>query len=163
MGISDWSSDVFSAYLLSSEPAIAMLAPLSDAHRAAIGLAVGAPGSVDAATLANAALPVSTAADPDSFLVTLDRSIAPATYPALAARTCGARPYCKFMAWTDASATPAKLPLSQQQVAMMSFSYLRDTANGYDKALWNCGEFDRPKLNPCLKPIGRASWRERVG
>src|SRR3546814_4939614 len=68
-----------------------MLAPLSDAHRAAIGLAVGAPGSVDAATLANAALPVSTAADPDSFLVTLDRSIAPATYPALAARTCGAR------------------------------------------------------------------------
>src|SRR3546814_1415479 len=99
----------------------------------------------------SAALPVSTAADPDSFLVTLDRSIAPATYPALAARTCGARPYCKFMAWTDASATPAKLPLSQQQVAMMSFSYLRDTANGYDKALWNCGEFDRPQLNQCMK------------
>src|SRR3546814_11798024 len=55
------------------------------------------------------------------------------------------------MAWTDASATPAKLPLSQQQVAMMSFSYLRDTANGYDKALWNCGEFDRPQLNQCMK------------
>src|SRR3546814_7800188 len=115
MRISDWSSDVCSSDLdkvtavgthlffrwtgwwgtppafnrdvLSSEPAIAMLAPLSDAHRAAIGLAVGAPGSVDAATLANAALPVSTAADPDSFLVTLDRSIAPATYPALAARS----------------------------------------------------------------------------
>src|SRR3546814_6775019 len=94
MRISDWSSDVCSSDLdkvtavgthlffrwtgwwgtppafnrdvLSSEPAIAMLAPLSDAHRAAIGLAVGAPGSVDAATLANAALPVSTAADPDS-------------------------------------------------------------------------------------------------
>src|SRR3546814_20600228 len=96
-----------------------MLAPLSDAHRAAIGLAVGAPGSVDAATLANAALPVSTAADPDSFLVTLDRSIAPATYPALAARTCGARPSCKFMAWTDASATPAKPPPTPQQVALV--------------------------------------------
>src|SRR3546814_9598476 len=34
---------------------------------------------------------------------------------------------------------------------MMSFSYLRDTANGYDKALWNCGEFDRPQLNQCMK------------
>src|SRR3546814_15668959 len=98
-----------------------MLAPLSDAHRAAIGLAVGAPGSVDAATLANAALPVSTAADPDSFLVTLDRSIAPATYPAPAARKFGARPYCKFMAWTDRSANPAKLPPTQPPVAMMWF------------------------------------------
>src|SRR3546814_19999987 len=84
-----------------------------------------------------------------SFLVTLDRSIAPATYPALAARTCGARPYCKFMAWTDASATPAKLPLSPPQVAMMAYSYLRDTANGYDKALWKCGELQRTELKQC--------------
>ncbi|MCM8732101.1 cell wall hydrolase [Hephaestia sp. GCM10023244] len=140
----------FNRNVLSAEPVIAALAPLSEAHRDASGLAA-APGSVDAATLANAALPVSTAADPDSFLVTLDKSIAPATYPALAARACGARPYCKFMAWTEASATPAGLPLNPQQVATMAFSYLRDTANGYDKPLWNCGQFERPQPSQCMK------------
>ncbi|HVI99672.1 MAG TPA: cell wall hydrolase [Sphingomonas sp.] len=141
----------FNRNVQSDEPAIAQLAALSDAHRTAVGLAMGAPGTVDAALLDNAVLPSATAADPDSFLVTLDKSIAPATYPALAARTCGARPYCKFMAWTDPAAAAKKLPLTPQQVAAMSFSYLRDTANGYDKPLWNCGEFERPQPNQCMK------------
>jgi spore germination cell wall hydrolase CwlJ-like protein len=84
----------FNRTVSSDEPAIAALAPISDAHRAAIGLAMGAPGTVDAADLSNAALPSPLAGDPDSFLVTLDDSIAPATYPILADRACGSRPYC---------------------------------------------------------------------
>ena len=134
-----------------TEPAIAALAPISDAHRAAIGLAMGDPGSVDAAKLTDAALPSPLAGDPDSFVVTLDESIAPATYPTLADRACGSRRYCKFMAWTDPEDTPAALPLGARQIAAMSFSYLRDKAHGYDKALWNCGEFERPDPSQCMK------------
>ncbi len=141
----------FTRTVSADEPAIAALAPISDAHRAAIGLAMGAPGSVDAADLSNATLPSPLAGDPDSFLVTLDDSIAPATWPTLADRACGSRPYCKFMAWTDAADTPAALPLNARQISAMAFSYLRDSARGYDKALWNCTRFDRPDPSQCMK------------
>ena len=33
----------------------------------------------------------------------------------------------------------------------MAFSYLRDKANGYDKALWNCDTFKRPDNSQCMK------------
>ena len=33
----------------------------------------------------------------------------------------------------------------------MSFSYLRDKARNYDKALWNCAEFKRADFSQCMK------------
>ena len=33
----------------------------------------------------------------------------------------------------------------------MAFSYLRDKARGYEKALWNCGQFTRASKGECMK------------
>jgi len=33
----------------------------------------------------------------------------------------------------------------------MSFSYLRDKAHGYEKALWNCAQFKRASKGECMK------------
>ena len=55
------------------------------------------------------------------------------------------------MAWTDKAHTPTGLPLGQAQIAAMAFSYLRDKARGYEKALWNCGQFKRASKGECMK------------
>jgi hypothetical protein len=55
------------------------------------------------------------------------------------------------MGWTNKAKTPGALPLQACQIATMSFSYLRDKAHGYDKALWNCGEFRRADFSQCMK------------
>ncbi|NWO67784.1 cell wall hydrolase, partial [Escherichia coli] len=83
--------------------------------------------------------------------LTLPRGINPDAFAALAIRTCGERPYCKFMAWADSKQTPARLPLSSAQVSTMSFSYLRDETQGFAKALWNCGQFRRPSPVQCMR------------
>jgi hypothetical protein len=75
----------------------------------------------------------------------------PDAFALLATRTCGERLYCKVMGWTNKAKTPGALPLQASQIATMSFSYLRDKAHGYDKALWNCGEFRRADFSQCMK------------
>ena len=55
------------------------------------------------------------------------------------------------MAWTDKAKTPKGLPLGQAQISAMAFSYLRDKARGYEKALWNCGQFKRASKGECMK------------
>ena len=44
-----------------------------------------------------------------------------------------------------------RLPLGQSQISAMAFSYLRDRARGYEKALWNCGQFKRASKGECMK------------
>jgi hypothetical protein len=46
---------------------------------------------------------------------------------------------------------PAALPLSPAQMASRSFSYLRDRARRFEKALWNCDQFPRPDRSQCMK------------
>ena len=55
------------------------------------------------------------------------------------------------MAWTDKARTPKGLPLGQAQISTMAFSYLRDKARSYEKALWNCGQFKRAAKGECMK------------
>ncbi|MGN6818471.1 MAG: cell wall hydrolase [Sphingomonas sp.] len=132
-------------------PNIAMLAGLSSAHTGAVDLASVAPAEIESAPTAGEAGGSPLSIDPNSFLVTLDARAGADTFPAVAMKACGARDYCKLMAWTDKKHTPASLPLGQAQIATMSFSYLRDKAHGYEKALWNCGQFKRASKGECMK------------
>ncbi|WP_404339041.1 cell wall hydrolase [Sphingomonas sp. MMS12-HWE2-04] len=141
------------------EPNIPKLARLSSAHigdGSEDGLAPlleGDGSMVDPATIPDAAVPkaAGTGLDANHFLVTLDRKMNPDAFAALAIKTCGERLYCKFMAWTDPKQTPVKLPATQAQSAALSFSYLRDQAQGYAKALWNCQQFKRPSPLQCMR------------
>ncbi len=136
------------------EPNIGLMARLSPAHHGDTGepLAPGAEGfGVDPDSIPASAIPPATPADANSFLVTLPRGMGTDTFAWLAIRTCGLRPYCKFMAWSDAGKTPAKLPLGSAQVASMAFSYLRDANQGFAKALWNCDLYRRPSPVQCMR------------
>lgn len=134
------------------EPAIAALDGFSAAHSgAAIAAAEVNPAEIDSATLNGAGGSSATSIDPNSFLVTLDPRAAPDSFPQVAAKACGTRDYCKLMAWTDRAKTPKGLPLGQAQISAMAFSYLRDRARNYEKALWNCGQFKRPSKGECMK------------
>jgi spore germination cell wall hydrolase CwlJ-like protein len=132
------------------EPVIAALAPLSDAHKTGAALAEAAAATAEGTAVTASVSPIA-GGDNNSFLVSLDPHMLPEAYAAIAARTCGDRPYCKVMGWTDRSKLPTALPLQQAQVATMSFSYLRDKLHGFDKALWNCAEFRRADLTQCMK------------
>ena len=133
------------------EPAIAKMAKLSDLHRDGAGLtdeeiaaAVGLPEEADGA-------PTPVAGDPNSFLVTLPANTSAALYPSLAAQACGERTVCKFSAWADASRTPITLPLAPEQIATMSFAYLRDRGAGVERTLWNCAQTPRPDKRECMR------------
>jgi spore germination cell wall hydrolase CwlJ-like protein len=130
-----------------TEPRVTQLATHFDAHKLPEALAAEAQAVAmqKAMALPESALRASVD-DPDTFLIHVDPKDA-ATFPLLAERACGARPYCKFMGWTDARALPASArnALPPQQLASMSFSYLRDRSRNLERALWNCTEFERPK------------------
>ncbi len=136
------------------EPVIAQLAAYSPAHRSGLDLALaaGAPGS--GAVLpggAKGGIFPEVANYPDTFIVTLDRTYPADELPALAARNCGDRAYCKFMVWTDARDAATNIPLTSDEIASMAFSYFRDRASGYDKPLWNCTVFARPNIAQCMR------------
>ncbi|WP_294040152.1 cell wall hydrolase [Sphingomonas sp.] len=135
------------------EPGIAALEGFSAAHGgAALATAEVNPAEIDTATLNDGAGgPGATSIDPNSFLVTLDPRAGADSFPQVATKACGTRDYCKLMAWTDKAKTPKALPLGQGQIATMAFSYLRDKARGYEKALWNCAEFKRATKGECMK------------
>jgi spore germination cell wall hydrolase CwlJ-like protein len=137
-----------------AEPTIPLLARLAPEHGAD-----GMAAAEDGPAAADAALPKPIAAQGDSFLVTLDPRMAPDEFAALAIRTCGERPRCKFMGWTEAGATPTALPLDSRQVSSMAFSYLRDERQGFAKALWNCDKYRRPSPLQCMRPQPLATAR----
>lgn len=134
-----------------SEPVEPKLAPWSDAHRVGVAMDGAMAAIEDAAALIEPTPPGPISSDTDSFLVTLPKGIAPETYPALASRACGQRAYCKYSAWAEAAKTPKTLPLTATDIATMTFSYLRDRAANYDKALWNCQQIKRADRSHCMK------------
>jgi spore germination cell wall hydrolase CwlJ-like protein len=137
-----------------SEPVIPQLARLSEAHRTAAEAAgLPLPPLVDGVIAGGDAgvLPVVLEQDKDTFVVTLDPAAPPETFFQLAMESCGKRIFCKFMAWSSRAATPAALPITPVQQRAMSFSYLRDRAFNFERALWNCAEFKRPEPTQCMK------------
>lgn len=144
----------FNRQVASGEPVIERIAALSDAHRTGTALADADAALADATLLATALVggqPQPMANDPDGFLVTLPGEISPDMYPALAARTCGDKRRCRFLAWASRSQTPAQLPLNAEQIANMTFSYQRDRAAGLDRTLWNCRNTKRADPNQCMR------------
>ena len=152
----------FNRTYVADEPKVALLGKLSPAHQGAEGIGAGSAGDPGAtgllfdvqkaaAAIPASAVPAAVAGDQNVFLVTLSDDMLPDLYPALALRTCGDRPYCKFMAWLDPSKKPARLPPTGEQAAAMSFSYLRDERVQYVKALWNCEQFRRPSPAQCMR------------
>jgi hypothetical protein len=141
----------FRGRYLADEPLVAKLKGIAPSHGDANDPLATGEAALDAATLPPEALPQPLAGDPNSFLVTLDPRLPPADYAAFAARVCGDRPYCKLLAWTDRADTPTALPGDPRQMERLAFSYLRDRARNFDKALWACDRFARPELSQCMK------------
>ncbi|WP_298810902.1 cell wall hydrolase [uncultured Sphingomonas sp.] len=160
----------FNRTVASVEPSIAKLATISDAHRdggvvdeteealaAVLPLFADLPGD---APIAPGVLPLAQptalkplAEAPDTFLVVIDPR-QPDALPALAQRACGERLRCKLMGWSDARLVPAGMTMSPQQYTSMGFSYLRDRSNGFDRVLWNCGQFKRADTAQCMRGRG---------
>lgn len=138
-----------------AEPVVAKMAHLSPVHAVAGDPAVialeGIP--IDPAAIPDSAIPQPvTASEGNVFHVALDRNMGADAFAALAIRTCGERPFCKFLGWTDPrKVPPAGATPNGAQLEAMSFSYLRDQAQGFGKALWNCGEFKRPSPVQCMR------------
>ena len=149
------------------EPTIAQLAPISDAHRP------GGLAAADDAALAEAwrvlgfgaapditmVVPAATPADQtENILVTAGRDDPPNTYPALAAKACGDRISCRYLVWTDRTKAAATLPLTDPQIAALSFSYSRDRTLGYETMAWNCAQTTRADPAECMKrPVVRVA------
>lgn len=151
----------FNRRIEASEPVIVQLASLSAAHTTSTEIDdVALP--LDAAAIANGGLPAPAAGVPDTFLVTLQTSWSADSLPALAKASCGARAYCKFMAWPVGIQAPTSAILTPGALETMAFSYLRDTAGGYDKALWNCAVFKRDDEQQCMKRRPRAKTRANI-
>jgi spore germination cell wall hydrolase CwlJ-like protein len=145
----------FNRTVSSDEPIIRQLAPYSPAH-AGGGTIVPLPGTEvmteqEVAARALAAPAVGLASDPETFLITIDQDVSPQSYGILASRICGQRRRCKVMAWTDKAQTPTAMPLDARQISTMIFSYMRDQAFHYDKALWNCAIVNRDEAGECMK------------
>jgi Cell Wall Hydrolase len=136
------------------EPGAAGLSGLSLAHQGAQsgiaglvlnGLEPGAMTGVvpNSATIAEGA--------DGQFILKIDRSVDAAMLPALAQKMCGARDYCKLLAWTNGATMPKALPVSEAQQPTAAFTYLRNRAGGFEKPLWNCATFPRADRKQCMR------------
>jgi hypothetical protein len=144
------TADAFRGTYARSEPRVQALAALSNAH------ATSLPGepAIETASLATPAMNVAAQvgrAEQGRFFVALDKSASPESYVAIARETCGDRLNCIFLGWTDPSQRPQSSAVSPRQKDAMSFSYLRENAVKYEKALWNCREFKNRDIRTCMK------------
>jgi spore germination cell wall hydrolase CwlJ-like protein len=137
-----------------SEPQVGSLANLSPGHAQTLAgeVALDAGGASFEATGPIAAS-TSTYINPtnDFMIFVIDQRSDPSLLSAKAISACGTLTYCKVMMWTDRAAAPTALPISDAQLASLAFSYLRNQAGGYEKALWNCAVFKRADPKQCMK------------
>lgn len=135
-----------------AEPAMAAIAPFSPAHRDALAQLASAGDAAAPVTDPGAPFAVTPLVDDANvFLAAIDSGFPADRLPELAGFNCKARSYCKFLVWADRGSTPHALPLSTDEMAAMSFSYLRDRALGFEKPLWNCGVYPRANPAQCMK------------
>lgn len=141
---------------IGAEPGIGKLAFLSPVHAAGSdgnALALDAvPAGPDAPfALARSGFRQILFQSDTAFLVVLKPGISADSLPDSARWLCGTRDECSVRAWKDAASAPVQLPVSEAARTAMAFSYRRDRAQGFDKPLWNCGEYRRANLRECMK------------
>ncbi|WP_428629245.1 cell wall hydrolase [Sphingopyxis sp.] len=137
-----------------SDGPVAKLAAISPLHAMALGLPTELATGVDANAAVGEAHVVAGAGEAtgrDTIYTQLDRKAAPESFVTTALRLCGDKPYCKFMGWTNPVLKPDSDAMSDIQRAAMTFSYLRDDKAGFEKALWNCSEYQRDDVRQCMK------------
>jgi spore germination cell wall hydrolase CwlJ-like protein len=138
-----------------AEPSIAKMAALSNAHTATpLFDAAGLPNenpAIGEPVVKSEAAAVAGGNSRDTLLVVLDRKATPASFVTYALRVCGTRDYCKLFGWTNPVLKPGSEAMNDMQRTAMSFSYLRDEAAGFEKAMWNCVEFPRDDVRQCMK------------
>ncbi|MDI1294574.1 MAG: cell wall hydrolase [bacterium] len=153
------------------EPLIARIAHFSGAHQAlaqgnaqppmsAPGISVGAADlaakpqqAIDAASLGKTVGGVrliAVAAGAKAFLVELNRTASPDSWPAMAQTFCAGRPECRIMAWR-AGAAPGGLPLKPDQLDTMAFAYIHNVGSGLQRSLWNCAQSPRVSKGDCMR------------
>jgi spore germination cell wall hydrolase CwlJ-like protein len=136
-----------------AEPVVAKIASLSPAHASGDGATQLAELPAPALRLGDKGARSLDIVSPggDAFVVVLDKKVNPNSLPGLALSACGDKEFCKFMAWTDATKAPRGFPIMPREHEALSFSYLRNRSNGFEKVLWNCREFARPDQSQCMK------------
>jgi len=157
---------------LGAEPAVAKLASLSPAHRAATGLVAldGSglvnPQSPDFSDLSQPPVPIGrdnigdrfsvgtmTAVNStgDALAILFDRGTTPAVFEQFARQMCGARKKCRILGWTRRSDVPNAFPIDDETLATMSFAYMRAIDSGLERALYNCKEYKDIPQNRCMR------------
>lgn len=146
-----------------AEPRVARMGGLSPAHATALpgetamDLGGALAGALTLAPAAGEEVPTAGqqpafASPAGNFLIfTVSPRVNADMLPDMAKTACGTQPYCKVMMWADAAATPAALPVSEEALATMAFSYLRNEKGAFEKALWNCTRFPRSETGQCMK------------
>lgn len=153
----------FTRQVTADEPVIALLAPYSPAHRAALQ-AETPTLALDRGLATGVHFGPPLPGDPDTIIATLDATASEIDLPTIAAVKCGDRAYCKVMVWRDPAAAPTKLPLAIDEIRSMAFSYRRDRKLGTERALWNCAIYPRDDRRDCMKPqlIGDTGLNDQV-
>ena len=85
------------------------------------------------------------------IVILLNKSASPDSFADAARELCGPLAFCKVRGWADPANAPSQLPVATTSLASMSFSYLRNSEQRFEKALWNCGQFARPNKRECMK------------
>lgn len=89
----------------------------------------------------------------EAIIVTLNAASSPESFEALAKEKCGLKNYCKVLGWTDGEQAAKSGDVNETQRTSMSFSYLRNTDAGFEKALWNCKQFPRTNKKECMRGV----------
>lgn len=152
-----------------TEPAISKLSALSPVHAASrpedvtltgdLTALLGPDGEAGIGAKVETGLPanpyglkpVLQSPSADFLVFVVPKSADPGMLLSLVLFSCSVKPYCKVLVWTDARSAPTQMPVSEDQLDSMAFSYLRNRASGLDKALWNCEVFSRPDQSQCMK------------
>jgi spore germination cell wall hydrolase CwlJ-like protein len=136
------------------EPAIPKLAALSAAHGIVPGLidpGLAITNPIVGEPVVKTDISAMSGNSRETLLVVLDRRATADAFVAYALRVCGTRDYCKLFGWTNPVLKPGSEAMSDMQRTAMSFSYLRNEADGFEKALWNCTEYPRDDVRQCMK------------
>ena len=145
----------FRAGVSANEPLVQKMAALSAAHGALLPVLANAAATGPSPAIGEPELKSEGGAAPgvgrDTLLVVLDRRASADAFVSYALRVCGARQYCKLLGWTNPVLKPGSEAMTDMQRTAMSFSYLKNEGEAFEKALWNCAEFPRDDVRQCMK------------
>lgn len=143
-----------------SETAMAKMAALSQAHRAAALVEVKEEDELSPAALLVAASAadldrVSTTLDAEDrnkevFLIYVDPLLESSALTRMAENACGSRKTCKVFAWADQALMPRGLPLEAGARASMAYSYVRTASAKAGTQRWNCALFPQENQGLCI-------------